>query len=174
MHRTLLALLPLALVASPAQAVFVTPRLGAAVAIDGDGEALNFPLSAGFALQPSGSHWIAGFVSPQVDFEFPAQGDGVSYVPTLRVGILLRDEAPEYFSAIISWVQLYLIAGWRLPDGPGLPGTRLGIGIASPVGLLASFEALRAGLPLPNTFEFVVDGLEQPDPISVFRFGFSL
>lgn len=174
MLRTLsLALLFLAL---PAHAWVVTPRLGVGLAVEHTDDAwqgANVPISLGVALQPEGGHMVAPFVSPQVDIELPGEGDA-SYVPTLRIGLLVRDESPEYLSALMAWAQVYVLAGWRLPGGSQSAGSRIGVGIASPIALVLTVRALEAGVPIPNSVEFVIDGLETLDPVGVFRFGFAL
>jgi hypothetical protein len=173
MLRTLsLTLLFLAL---PAHAWVVTPRLGVGLAVEHTDDALqgaNVPISLGVALQPEGGDMVAPFVSPQVDIELPGEGDA-SYVPTLRIGLLVRDESPEYLSALMAWAQVYVLAGWRLPGGSQSAGSRIGVGIASPIALALTVRALEAGVPIPNSVEFVIDGLETLDPVGVFRFGFA-
>ena len=76
-------------------------------------------------------------------------------VPEMRVGwAFIGKPTTDYFNQVFPYVELYGIAGYRIPNGRDGGGARLGVGVSAPIVMLLG---LMCEFPLPAQLELLMD-----------------
>ncbi len=114
----------------------------------------------GLKLFPEDEEW-GSFFAPGI--QFTLANTRVEVVPTVRVGMAYAltgelDGGPDALARTFTAIEGYAILGIKPTIGSGDAGIRVGVGVASPLGLIVSIATLgELGFPLPNGIEFFVD-----------------
>lgn len=117
----------------------------------------------------------AGRVAPEsqeVGSETGEAGESwVEVVPEMRMGwAFVASPATDYFNQVFPIVEVYGIAGWRIANDRNGHAARLGVGISSPMAMLAG---VACEVPIPAQAELLmdVDSFQTGEREIIFRFG---
>jgi hypothetical protein len=114
----------------------------------------------GLKLFPEDEEW-GTFFAPGVQLTFA--DTRVEVVPTLRLGMAYAltaelEGGPDAVARTFTAFEGYALLGVKPPIGSRDVGLRVGVGVASPLGLIVSIASLgELGFPLPNGVELLVD-----------------
>lgn len=116
-----------------------------------------------------------GFYEPATNEVGSRQsGSGVTWaevVPEMRFGwAYAASPATDYFNQVFPIIEVYGIAGWRLPNEHSGHAVRLGFGVSSP---LVMVMGVAGQVPIPTQLELLmdVDSFTTGEREVVFRFG---
>ena len=91
-------------------------------------------------------------------------GRPTDFIPTVRSGFAWLDGSPTRFkNQLLPNLQIYGLAGYRIPRDEREQRIRTGLGVSSPRLSPATAVMLLYGFPLPNQLEFLVD-IDPIDP----------